>query len=77
MTEQEIRVLNYLREHGSVTKLESIQEIGCVNPAARITQLIRYGYPIRKVRECGPNRFGEPTHWTRYVLKEESNNGNN
>ena len=69
--ESKQRILDYLQEHGSMTKMDCIRDLGYVNPAARITDLIRAGHPIKKVTEYGPNRYGDQTHWTRYVWKGE------
>ena len=32
---------------------------------------IRAGHPIKKITEYGPNRYGDQTHWTRYIWKGE------
>lgn len=64
------RVLRHLRDVGSITSLEAIQEYGIMRLASRISDLRRQGYPISSETVKGKNRYGEHTSWTRYKMTE-------
>lgn len=59
------RVLEYIRETGSITQLEALRELGVMRLASRITDLKRQGYAI--VRDTVPikTRYGN-TYIARY-----------
>ena len=65
------RVLNHLKRFGSITSWEAIMEYGITRISATIYQLRQDGYLIDSVVVCCRNRFNEPTHYVRYVLKEK------
>lgn len=67
---QRDRVLQYIKENGSITRLDAASQIGCYELSARICNLEAMGYEFTKTLEKGKNRFGDPTHWTRYRLKD-------
>ena len=60
-------VLDYLREHGSVTPLDALNEFGCFRLGARIYDLRKAGHRIVTEMEEGarPN-----TRFARYSLAE-------
>jgi hypothetical protein len=66
MTQCEI-LLDYLREHGSVTGMDSIN-MGVMNYKGRINDLRRLGYPIKTVMESKVNAKGEKKTYARYIL---------
>ena len=68
---QRTRVLQYIRDFGSITRNDAAAWIGCHELASRIGELEVEGYKFNKKRECGKNRYGDPCHWTRYSLKEQ------
>ena len=63
------RVLEYIRETGSITQLEALQQLGVMRLASRITDLKRQGYAI--VRDTVPikTRYGS-TYIARYREEE-------
>ena len=67
---QKDRVLQYIKEKGSITRLDAASQIGCYELAARICNLEEDGFEFTKTPEKGKNRFGDPTHWIRYRLKD-------
>nr|DAO83612.1 MAG TPA: helix-turn-helix domain protein [Caudoviricetes sp.] len=69
MTQAE-RVLKYMRDFGSITQLEAIRDISCMRLGARIFDLKREGYEIKKEAETSKNRYGEDTSYARYRLVE-------
>ena len=70
MLNQKLRILKYIREHGSISSLEAMQELGILRRASRISDLKQDGYRFRTEREAGKNRYGEKTTYTRYYLIE-------
>ena len=65
------RILQYMRDFGSITQLEAMQDIGCMRLAARIADLKRDGHAIRREMETSKNRYGEETSYARYRLVED------
>lgn len=66
-------VLFYLRLHGSITQAEASRTLACSRLGARIYDLKARGHQIGKIMVQGKNRFGEPTHWAKYILIKEAN----
>lgn len=66
---QEILVMNYLREHGSITQNEATGHLGITRLSAVIWVLRhKRGFVILDKPESGKNRWGIKCHWTRYYL---------
>lgn len=65
------RILRHMKDYGSITSLEAMQEYGIMRLASRITDLKQQGYDIVSKTECGRNRYGEKTSYSRYSLKEK------
>ena len=65
---QRDRILQYIGENGSITAFEAVQEIGCTQLSARLCELERQGMVFDKVIEKAKNRYGDPTHYTRYSI---------
>lgn len=59
LTRQQIRVLEYIAEHGSITSLSAQRELGIISLPKRISELRKLGYCIldRTIRVA--NRFEE------------------
>ena len=64
------RVLKYMRDFGSITQLEAMKDLGCMRLGARVYDLKREGYNIRRDMETSKNRYGEDTSYARYRLVE-------
>jgi len=62
------RILRHLRDHGSLSSLEAMQEYGCMRLASRINDLRNQGYQIETSYQRGVNRYGESTKFARYVM---------
>jgi hypothetical protein len=71
---QNDRIMRHLREFGSITQMEAMQEYGCFRLASRISDLRSEGVKIKREMVKGKNRYDEPTHFAKYRL-EEMNNG--
>ena len=72
MTQRD-RVIQYIKDFGSITRAEAFNELGIVELSARICELERMGYRFDKKTMYRENRYGEMIHFTRYKLKEVTN----
>ena len=64
------RVLDYIKEFGSITQIEALRDLGVMRLASRITDLRRMGVKIVSTTDTVKNRYGESCHIKRYSLKE-------
>lgn len=64
------RILRHLRDYRTITPIEALSEYGCMRLGARIFDLKKMGYNIKKTTTKGTNRYGEPTHYATYSLEE-------
>lgn len=64
------RILEYLKQHGSITSWEAYSQLGVTQLSARITNLKDRGYVFVKERVCKNNRFNEKTRFDVYRLAE-------
>lgn len=62
------RVLDYLKQFGSITALEALRDLGIMHLSSRITELRRMGYPVERDMIEVKNRFGEKTRVARYKV---------
>lgn len=62
------RVLEYMKEFGSISPLEAFRDLGYTRLSAAIFELKRNGYKIKTVLETGVNRYGQAVHYARYSL---------
>lgn len=69
---QSERILDYIIQHGSITPLEAMRDIGCMRLAARIADLKKQGHPIVSETVAVENRYGEKCHVKSYRLEEAS-----
>ena len=69
MTQNE-RVIAWMRDHGSITQMEAMNEFGIMRLAARISDLRRTGYVIHRYMVTGKNRYGETITYAKYELEE-------
>ena len=65
---QRDRVLQYIRENGSITAYEAFKEIGCTQLSARICELQRDGYFFSTELIRNVNRYGDRCHYLKYRL---------
>lgn len=69
-TTQKDRIINYIREFGSITSWEAYSDLGITQLGARIDQLQKDGHVFRTEWESNTNRFGEKTDYKRYYLAD-------
>ena len=65
------RVLEYMKDFGSITPLDAMQDIGCMRLAARIADLREMGYAIGRRMKTSKNRYGNPISFAEYYLEED------
>lgn len=65
------RIIQYIKDFGSITTLEAFTELGVVRLGARISELRKSGMKIIGENETVINRYGEPCHIKRYYIKEQ------
>lgn len=66
------RIIRHLQEIGPIDDLTAYSEYGIRRLASRIHDLKVQGYDIETETHKGKNRYGEPTHFAVYRLKEET-----
>lgn len=65
---QKDRILEYIRNFGSISSFEAYADLGITQLGARIDQLKKEGYEFKTEWESNTNRFGEKTEYKRYYL---------
>jgi len=68
---QRQRIINYIREFGSISSWEAYSDLGITQLGARIDQLKKEGYIFITKWESKLNRYGEKTDFKRYYLMGE------
>lgn len=64
------RVLAYIKDFGSITQFEALQDLGIMRLASRISELKKRGEPIKTTQKAVKNRFGEKCFIAEYSLDE-------
>ena len=67
---QKQRIINYIRQFGSITSWEAYQDLGVMQLGARIDQLQKEGYVFITKWEHKENRYKEPVSFKRYYLAD-------
>ena len=65
------KIYRYMKQYGSITPLEALQEFGCMRLAARISDLRHMGVKIQSKNASSVNQYGEVVHFARYTLNEQ------
>lgn len=65
---QNDKILEYMKENGSITALEAVRNFGCLRLAARISDLRKMGNVIERELIMVPTRTGK-TRVAEYSLK--------
>lgn len=61
-------VLNHLKQHGSITSLEAIENYGATRLSAIIFNLRKRGYKIDTVDTDFVDRYGYKSRYGNYIL---------
>lgn len=64
---QKERIIEYMNQHGSISSMEAMRELGVMRLGARIFEIAE-DYEVIRETEVAKNRFGEKTYYTRYRL---------
>ncbi len=67
---QKDRILKYLEEHGTITTLESVLNLGITDPQHYIMELRNENYNITDKWINGTNRVGRKIRYKRYRLEK-------
>lgn len=67
---QRQKIINYIREFGSITSLDAYKDLGITQLGARVKELKEEGYIFKTEWESSTNRFGEKTDYKRYYLAD-------
>ena len=67
--------MRHLKDYGYITAWEAIMEYGCTRLSHYIYLARRNGHSIYNERIRGKNRYGEPTHYVKYILKGDEDDG--
>ena len=65
------RILDYMRQFGSISTIEAFNDLGVARLASRIHDLKAQGYNIVSTTGTAKNRYKETVHFSIYRLKEE------
>ena len=63
---QNVKILDYISEFGSITQIQALQDLGCMRLASRISDLRRQGHNIISETVAVKNRYGETCRIKRY-----------
>lgn len=63
---QSQKVLEYIRQFGSITQLEALRDLGVMRLASRVSDLRKQGYNIVGKRVAVTNRYEETSYIKRY-----------
>lgn len=66
MDNQEKAVLEYMREHGGITALEAVNELGVMRLASVIFNLKSLGFKIESEWQVSRNRYGTKSNYKIY-----------
>ena len=67
------QVLDYMKQFGSITQMDALQDIGCMRLASRISDLRYQGYAIGRRIKTSKNRYGDSVSFAEYYLEEDNN----
>ena len=60
------RIIDYVKEFGSITALEAMRDLGIMRLAARISDLEARGIHFVHAQETAKNRYDQKVSYTRY-----------
>ena len=64
------KILDYMKQFGSITPVEAFRDLGVMRLGARIYDLEQEGIRIAHERETSKNRLGEKVSYSRYRLEQ-------
>lgn len=70
MINQHERIMNYMRDHGSITPMEAFTELGITKLSTRIGEMILKGKtPIYKEMQAVKRADGTTVRYMKYYIK--------
>lgn len=60
------RILDYIDQHGSITRMEAMSKLHIANFTARVSDLRRAGVRLDAETVSRKNRYGESVRFARY-----------
>ena len=67
------RIIQYIRDFGSITNRDASFDLGILNFGARMSDLRKKGYHFNVTVEHSKNRYEEICTYNRYTLRSDSN----
>ena len=64
------RIVQYMRDFGSITQMDAYRDLGVMRLASRISDLKSRGARITTTWKSAKNRYGEAVSYKRYRLEE-------
>ena len=64
------RIAEYLKQFGSITQYEALQDLGIMRLASRISEMRKNGFNIESKTIEVKNRFGETCNIKQYFFAE-------
>lgn len=69
---QRQKILQYCKEHGSVTIREAFEVLHINSPSKRISEMRQGGYRVEAITETRTNADGDEVKYKRYFITEWS-----
>lgn len=66
------RVLQYIKDFGSINPAQAFLDLGCYRLGARIWDLRHQGHQISRRMVTGKNRYGEAVSYAEYRLEDNN-----
>ena len=61
-------IIEYIRDHGSITTKQAMEELGCYRLSGRIYDIKSFGIPVEMEMVEVKNRKGETCRVARYTI---------
>lgn len=70
---QRTKILEYCAHHGSITNRDANVKLDINSPTKRISELVKAGYDVEKVKETRVNSSGREVRFIRYYIRDGEN----
>ena len=71
MATQADRILQYMKDFGSISTLQAFTDLGCTRLSGRIFDLKQAGHKITDKFVTGRNRYNETVQYKEYSLQQK------
>lgn len=65
---QETKIIEFIRDNGSITTRQAMTELGCFRLASRINEMRKHGIPVNVEMVNVPTRDGKTARVARYTI---------